>query len=140
MAAFWPARHKRRNKPGHGDKKLDSDVSGSNKSDSNCTHTRHTADKYKILQAQIQNILKAQNTKYYKRKIQNTTSTKYKVSQAQNTKYYKRKIQNITSAKYKMKLLQRVKFSMLTHAQTIDVEKKNFIFATLAENENYFAV
>ena len=56
VAAFWPARHKRRNKPGQGDKKLDSDVSGSNKSDSNCTHTRHTADKYKILQAT--------NTKY----------------------------------------------------------------------------
>ena len=120
VAAFWPARHKRRNKPGQqGDKKLDSDVSGSNKSDSNCTHTRHTADKYKILQAQIQNILKAQNTKYYKRKIQNTTSTKYKVSQEQNTKYYKRKIQNITSAKYKMKLLQRVKFSMLTDLEFV---------------------
>ena len=64
-------------------------MSGSNKSDSNCTHTRHTADKYKILQAQIQNI----------------TSDKYKILQATNTKYYKRHIQNITSAKYKMQII-----------------------------------
>ena len=97
MAAFWPARHKRRNKPGHGDKKLDSDVSGSNKSDSNCTHTRHTADKYKILQAQNTKyykgkikVLQAQK-KYYKRKIKKKTSAKYKILQAQNTKYYKHK-------------------------------------------------
>jgi len=62
------------------------------------------------------------NTKYYKRKIQNITSAKYKIlqgqnksitsakkyykrkikkKQAQNTKYYKRKILNITSTNIK---------------------------------------
>ena len=108
MAAFWPARHKRRNKPGHGDKKLDSDVSGSNKSDSNCTHTRHTADKYKILQAQ--------NTKYYKRKIQNITSAKYKILQGQNKsitsakKILQAQNKKKTSAKYKILQAQNTKY------------------------------
>ena len=49
------------------------------------------------------------NTKYYKRKIQNITSGKYKILQAENTKYYKRKIQNITCIKYKILQAQNTK-------------------------------
>ena len=60
------------------------------------------------------------NTKYYNRQIQNITSA--------NTKYYKRKYKILQAKNTKCKLLQRVKFSMLTYAQTIDVEKKDFIF------------
>ena len=69
-------------------------------------------------------MLKAQNTKYYKRKIQNIISAKYKTLQAQN------KNEIITTGK-------------IQHVDTCShnrCRKEKLYFATLAENENYFAV